>query len=158
MVNRIGYNTVLYPVKPETNGAVVFAPGKNAGTQSVSSNNIVTEKALKRIGIKECQTCNNRKYQDESNDPGVSFKAPAHISPGASAAAVAAHENEHVSHEQAKARREGRKIIFQSVQIYTSVCPECGKVYVSGGKTTTMTGSAQKPNFEAAGLVLDRYV
>lgn len=158
MINRIGFNTVLYPVKPDTNAAVVLAPGKNVGTQNVSANNIAVEKALKRMGVKECQTCNNRRYQDESNDPGVSFKAPTHISPEAAAAAVTAHENEHVSHEQARARQEDRKIIFQSVQIYTSVCPECGKVYVSGGKTTTVTSGVQKQNFEAAGLILDRYV
>lgn len=158
MINHIGFNTVLYPVKLETNAAVVIAPGKNMGSQDVSGNNKAVEKTLKRMEIKECQTCKNRKYQDESNDPGVSFKTPTRVSPEAAAAAVAAHENEHVSHEQARARQEGRKIVFQSVQIYTSVCPECGRVYVSGGKTTTVTGGAPKQNRETAGFILDRYV
>ena len=31
---------------------------------------------LKRSGQIECQTCQERKYQDGSDDPGVSFKAP----------------------------------------------------------------------------------
>lgn len=39
------------------------------------------EAALKRLGLEECQTCKNRKYQDGSNDPGVSFKAATHVAP-----------------------------------------------------------------------------
>lgn len=88
---------------------------------------------------RECETCASRKYQDESADPGVSFKAPTHIAPEAAAAAVAAHENEHVNRNQAKAEREGREVVFQSVQIHTAICPECGRAYVSGGTTTTVT-------------------
>ena len=34
---------------------------------------------------------------------------------------------------------EGKEVVFQSVQIKTAICPECGRVYVSGGKTTTVT-------------------
>lgn len=37
----------------------------------------------------ECQTCKERKYQDGSNDPGVSFKTPASISPERAASARA---------------------------------------------------------------------
>ncbi len=35
--------------------------------------------------------------------------------------------------------QEGKDVVFQSVQIKTAICPECGRVYVSGGKTTTVT-------------------
>ena len=87
-----------------------------------------------RVKQSECQTCKNRKYQDGS-DEMVSFKSAAHISPQASASRVRAHEQEHVSREQAKAKREGKEVVSQSVVIHTSVCPECGKVYVSGGTT-----------------------
>ena len=90
-------------------------------------------------GPKECQTCKNRKYVDESNDPSVSYQAPTHISPGQSASAVMAHEREHVTNEQARADREDRKVISQTVSVSTSICPECGKVYVSGGVTRTIT-------------------
>lgn len=38
----------------------------------------------------------------------------------------------------------GRKIISQSVQIFTDVCPECGRAYTSGGKTTTTTKADNK--------------
>ena len=61
------------------------------------------------------------------------------MAPQAAALAVSAHENQHVQHEQTKAMREGKDVVFQSVQITTGICPECGRVYISGGKTTTVT-------------------
>ncbi len=94
----------------------------------------------------ECQTCKRRKYQDGSDDPGVSFKTPAHISPEQAASAVRGHEMEHVTREQAKAVREDRMVVSQSVTIHTAICPECGKAYVSGG--TTRTTTAAKPETE----------
>lgn len=87
----------------------------------------------------ECQTCKERKYQDGSDDPGVSFKTPQSVDPQQAATAVRGHENEHVVREQAKARREDRKVVSQSVTYHTGICPECGKVYVSGGTTRTVT-------------------
>ena len=39
----------------------------------------------------ECQTCKNRKYQDASDDPGVSFKSAAKVGPEGAAAAVRGH-------------------------------------------------------------------
>lgn len=89
----------------------------------------------------ECQTCKERKYQDGSNDPGVSFKTASHIAPEIAGAAVRGHEMEHVVREQAKAQREGRRVINQSVSIHTAICPECGKTYVSGGTTRTTTAA-----------------
>ena len=95
----------------------------------------------------ECQTCKERKYQDGSDDPGVSFKTPTNIAPEQAASAVRGHENEHVVREQAKAQREDRKVVSQSVTYHTSICPECGKVYVSGGTTRTVTkaDNSQQP-------------
>ncbi len=90
-------------------------------------------------GEEECQTCKNRKYQDGSDDSGVSYQTPTHISTSAAPAAVKAHENEHVVRERAAAEREGREVVSQSVVIKTSICPECGKTYVSGGETITTT-------------------
>jgi len=87
----------------------------------------------------ECQTCKERKYQDGSDDPGVSFKTPTNVAPEQAASAVRGHENEHVVREQAKARQEGRKVVSQSVTYHTGICPECGKAYVSGGTTRTVT-------------------
>ena len=85
---------------------------------------------------KECQTCKNRKYQDGS-DEMVSFKSAAHISPQAAAGRVRAHEGEHVSNAYDKAAQKNGTVVYASVSIHTSVCPECGKTYVSGGTTNT---------------------
>ena len=113
---------------------------------------------MKSTGKIECQTCKERKYQDGSNDPGVSFKAPGHISPESAGAVVMAHEQEHVGNEQSKAQSEGRRVVSQSVRVFTSVCPECGKVYVSGGETRTTTASDSKPRQEKSpvGTQLDQ--
>ncbi len=87
----------------------------------------------------ECETCKNRKYQDESDDPGVSFKSAAKVSKGGAEAAVRGHEYEHVSRNQAKADREGKEVVYQNVIIKHGICPECGDTYVTGGETTTVT-------------------
>jgi hypothetical protein len=93
-----------------------------------------------------CETCANRKYQDRSNDPSVSFQTPTKINPNAAASAVAAHESEHVAHEKAKAEREDREIVNQTVTLKTGICPECHRMYVSGGVTrTTSVKSAEPP-------------
>ena len=92
-----------------------------------------------QYGEEECGTCESRKYKDGSNDPGVSYKTPTHITPEQAASAVMGHEMEHVVREQAKAVREDRRVVSQSVTVHTAICPECGKVYVSGGTTRTAT-------------------
>ena len=107
---------------------------------------------MKRSGKIECQTCKTRTYQDGSNDPGVSFKAPGHISPESSASVVMAHEQEHVGNEQANAKKEGSRVVSQSVRLFTAVCPECGRVYVSGGETRTTTASSSQPKSNEATL------
>ena len=98
------------------------------------------ESTVKRPGAKsspaECETCKNRKYQDGS-DEMVSFKSPSHISPNAAAAAVMGHEQEHVSNAYKKAALKNGKVLQASVSIKTSVCPDCGRSYVSGGETRT---------------------
>lgn len=93
----------------------------------------------------KCQTCEKRKYQDESDDMGVSFQSPTKIAPEQVAAAVRGHENEHVVREQAKAQQEGRRVVSQSVTLHTDICPECGKVYISGGTTRTVTAAGNQP-------------
>lgn len=82
----------------------------------------------------ECKTCRERKYKDGS-DENVSFKSASHISPNAAGAAVRAHEGEHVSNAYTKAAQKGGKVLSVGVSIHTAVCPECGRVYVSGGET-----------------------
>lgn len=99
------------------------------------------EGARKALEEGECQTCKERKYQDGSDDPGVSYQTPTRISPQSAASAVRGHEMEHVVRENAKAQREDRKVVSQSVTLHTAICPECGDVYVSGGTTRTTTAA-----------------
>ena len=94
------------------------------------------EKAKKRAGLEDCETCKSRKYQDGS-DENVSFKSASHISPAAAGAAVRGHEAEHVANAYDKAKQDGGKVLQASVSIHTSICPECGRTYVSGGTTHT---------------------
>ncbi len=91
-----------------------------------------------------CETCENRKYRDGSDDPGVSFKTAQRIAPEQAASAVLGHEMEHVSRERAAAEREGRKVLQQTVRLHTEICPECGDVYVSGGTTRTATARVNR--------------
>ena len=122
-------------------GEPVNSPAENKKVPELGN----LQKSTKITG---CQTCKSRKYVDRSSDPGVSFKSPTGVSPGASFAAVSSHEQEHVSREQAKASRNDRKVVSQSVQIYIDTCPECGRAYSSGGKTTSVTkGEPQKPDY-----------
>ncbi|MBD5129514.1 MAG: hypothetical protein HDT43_06275 [Ruminococcaceae bacterium] len=100
------------------------------------------QKRLDKLKEKgECETCKNRRYQDESDDPSVSFQSASKISKGGAEAAVRGHEYEHVNHNRAKADREGKEIVYQSVIIKHGICPECGDTYVAGGETTTVTRS-----------------
>ncbi len=118
------------------------AQDANPLTQGGNPNLEGTKSAQEVMEEGECQTCKERKYQDGSDDPGVSFKTPTNVAPEQAASAVRGHENEHVVREQAKARSEGRRVVSQSVTYHTAICPECGKAYVSGGTTRTVTKAA----------------
>ena len=103
------------------------------------------KKAGRRSSPAECETCKNRKYQDGS-DENVSFKTASHISPNAAGAAVRAHEGEHVSNAYEKAAQNNGKVVNASVSIHTSICPECGRTYVSGGTTNTTIKYSNEDN------------
>ncbi len=86
----------------------------------------------------DCETCKNRKYKDGSDESDVSFQTATHVDPSAAGAKVRAHEQEHVSNAYSKAAEAGGKVLSVGVAIHTSVCPECGRIYVSGGVTHTV--------------------
>lgn len=96
-----------------------------------------TVKAGRKSSPRECETCKTRKYQDGSNEGDVSFKAPGHISPQASASTVRAHEQQHVSNAYEKASKNDGEVRSATVTLRTAVCPECGTSYVAGGTTRT---------------------
>ena len=128
-----------------------YEEGAPEGAKSPDGNELKVGAEGAQAAMEEgkCQTCEKRKYQDESDDMGVSFQTPTSIAPEQVAAAVRGHENEHVVREQAKARMEDRKVVSQSVTLHTDICPECGKVYVSGGTTRTVTAAENNPAEEA---------
>lgn len=122
-----------------------------------------SDAAAEASSSKECQTCKRRKYTDRSSDPTVSFQTPTSLSPEQASTAVRAHEQQHVVHEQARARENGQRVVAQSVTIHSAICPECGRSYVSGGTTTTTTKSAENgysssgaASGSGAGAVVDR--
>ncbi|MCI8439812.1 MAG: hypothetical protein HFF73_09940 [Oscillospiraceae bacterium] len=119
-------------------GDAAAAPGLDGEAQGAEA----VQEALEEG---ECETCEKRKYQDGSDDMSVSFQTPTNIKPEQVASAVRGHEMEHVVHEQAKAQREDRKVVSQSVTLHTDICPECGKVYISGGETRTVTKANPEP-------------
>ena len=92
---------------------------------------------MKRTGAVECSTCASRQYQDGSDEGDVSFKAPGHIDPSASAGKVMAHEQEHVANAYEKAAKGNGRVMSANVSLKTAICPECGRSYVSGGVTHT---------------------
>jgi len=155
--NYYGYN--MYNSKQTNNPSNENKTESPESSESSERKNVTTNsvegKEFERVEDEPCQTCAKRKYVDSSKDLGVSFKSGAHVTPEAAASAVRAHEYEHVGNRRAEAMREGKEIISQSVQIHTSVCPECGKTYVSGGTTRTMM--AIKSQFVDKGSFVDKY-
>lgn len=125
------------------------SPEKNQGGNKVS--------AKGDFDTYECQTCKNRKYKDGSNDPAVSFKTPTKLSPETAAFKIRAHEAEHVSHAWAEANAsKDREVVSQSVSYRTSICPECGRTYMSGGNTRTVFRT--KKDFNQSPVEKGRYL
>ena len=118
-------------------GSVTAKENPDAGHSVIRNPGESTEKqAGRKSSPAECQTCSNRKYQDGS-DENVSFKTAAHIDPKAAASRVRSHEQEHVNNAYKEAAQNNGKVVSCNVSIRTSVCPECGRTYVSGGTTAT---------------------
>ncbi len=132
-VMGIGY-TNSYFVSPAQQG--VWGSNTSWETSDSAATDTTEAKETGKTGKTECQTCKERKYVDGS-DENVSFKSAAHISPEAAAGTVRAHEGEHVSNAYSKAAQDDGTVVNASVSIHTSVCPECGRTYVSGGTTNT---------------------
>lgn len=159
--NSFQFNTYAYfqPVSRQSAQAGQAYSGSAKGTSSVpadagqsgevnNKSQLAGNKSiLGSVDNGECKTCESRKYKDGSDDPGVSFKAATKLSPKEAASAVRSHENEHVVRNQAKAEREDRKVVSQSVTLHTDICPECGTPYISGGTTRTVT-KADNPQQE----------
>lgn len=127
-----GYDT-FFPIY----SAAPVSPVNQTGKVERGSEYLTGTQAGKKVEKGECQTCKNRKYVDGSNESDVSFQTPGYISPESSAAKVMAHEQEHVANAIAEGNKPNKELLSATVTLHTSVCPECGRVYVSGGTTHT---------------------
>lgn len=146
----------------------------NLQKQTVLRNDVKTQNTIKNNNVSgvqkketektkkdkeyECKTCSERVYKDESHDGGVSFQAASNISMSNSGVAVASHENEHYTRENARAKEDGKVVLKNDVKIFYSKCPECGRMYASGGETETVIASKKAdPNndFNTRGESLD---
>lgn len=144
------YDTLQVP-PPSGNAPIAQQQSANSPVSGETSD----LKKNQEIGPKQCKTCAARTYKDQSGDASVSFQTPTHVAPEMAASAVAAHEQEHVQNNAQKAQSEGMKAT-SFVQIRSSVCPECGRIYVSGGTTTTYYSKKQQtPGEEGKGLSVD---
>ncbi len=110
----------------------------------------------RRFDSFECQTCKNRRYKDESDDSGVSFQTASHIDPSAAYSAVRSHENEHVARNRTHAEQNGQRIAYQTVTIHHAICPECGRSYVSGGVTHTVTKADNSSKYTIGDIDLEK--
>lgn len=148
-INRLEKQRELYKKQRENSGSEMLDT-KIEDLEKKINNLQQRLKKMRPTGEQDdgkCETCENRKYQDGSNDPGVSFKTASKIS-GNAEAAVRGHEYEHVNRNQAKAARENKEIVYQSVTLSRAICPECGKSYVSGGETVTVTQDKSESRFD----------
>ncbi len=129
---------------PAYTGAAVSYPGVRAAEKLETPSGLTfsdktKDKTLGKTEAKgECQTCKERKYVDGSNEGNVSFKAPGHIAPEASAGVVMSHEKEHVANAKREGNKPGNELISATVSLKTAICPECGRSYVAGGTTRTL--------------------
>lgn len=135
------------PVRPVQAGNAVSRGSDGIAQATVDGARDAEAKKNGRVEKGECQTCKNRKYVDGSNESDVSFKTPAHINPNNAAAVVMGHEREHMANAVAEGNEANKELLSASISLKTSVCPECGRVYVSGGvtRTTMRTGKPQNP-------------
>lgn len=155
-VGAIGAYAPVSYVNPYTSAAAGTAnsmPNTSMPTDDVGPSSDVAKigqaagkKVDKTDPSYECQTCENRKYQDGSNEHDVSFKSASKVAPEAAASAVRSHEQMHVKNAYQKAEQDNGKVISANVTIHTSICPECGKTYVSGGTTRTMIKYGNEEN------------
>ncbi|MFP4498722.1 MAG: hypothetical protein ACLFQV_10965 [Vulcanimicrobiota bacterium] len=133
--------------QPQNNPSVIAAQAAQTEAKNPKAvirqpdikKNFLYQKKNKGAVIQECQTCRNRRYVDGSSDGSVSFQTPTHIPASMAGNAVLSHEMEHVSHETADAQRDGREVVHKNVMLHQSVCPECGRLYISGGTTEIST-------------------
>lgn len=120
------------------NAATNTTPLSASEAVSKDSVNVSGSRTEKATAKGECQTCAERRYVDGSDEGNVSFKAPGHIAPEASAGIVMSHEKEHVANAKREGNKPGNELLSATISLKTAICPECGRSYVAGGTTRTL--------------------
>lgn len=138
-LNPSTFSPAGYTYPATASAAVSKAEGTTAPSMNpLSADKTGQSRTEKALAKGECQTCKERKYVDGSNEGNVSFKAPGHIAPEASAGVVMSHEKEHVANAKREGNKPGNELISATVSLKTAICPECGRSYVAGGTTRTL--------------------
>ena len=151
-----GINYALYVKEDEDN------PDSKPRTKDFSHHHVIlnpgeplTKAPGRTSSPAECSTCANRKYQDGSDESDVSFQTPTHISPSIAASVILSHEREHVANAYAKEHdtsvnhsHKHAHVDSAKVQLKTDICPECGRVYFSGGVTNTVISYTDDEQYE----------
>ena len=151
-----GINYSLYVKEDENNNS------QDTKSKSESSNHLILnpgESTMKAPGRTsspaECSTCANRKYQDGSDESDVSFQTPTHIPNAIAASVILSHEREHVANAYEKENSTSvnhahthAHVDSAHIQLKTDICPECGRVYFSGGVTNTVISYIDDEQYE----------
>lgn len=155
MIEGMGFGKnafeVAYFPENQTGGVIQNGVDRNEVNRAEETGKVELEGGIggsKKVKSSECMTCKNRKYVDGSDEGNVSFKAPGHISPGNSAAAVSAHEQEHVANARREGSKDNAELVSATVRLKLAVCPECGTSYVAGGVTSTTIKYSEENPYE----------
>lgn len=148
-----GINYALY-VKEDENGE--DKKNKNSSSHVILNPGEPIMKAPGRTSSPaECHTCANRKYQDGSDESDVSFQTPTHIPNAIAASVILSHEREHVANAYEKENttsvnhnHQHAHVDKAQVQLKTDICPECGRVFFSGGVTNTVISYIDDEQYE----------
>ena len=150
-VGAIGAYSPISYISPYEALGTAQSPAKASEAQAAEGTNAENQVNGKKVDKTDpnykCETCENRKYQDGSNEHDVSFKNATKVAPEAAASAVRSHEQMHVKNAyQEEQQNKNAKVVSANVMIHTSICPECGKSYVSGGTTRTQIKYTNEEN------------
>jgi hypothetical protein len=148
MISPIGYTAYSIPYSGmNSNSNALSAVSRVSNITPLGQKDTIN---VEKAQPSDCQTCKSRKYIDGSKESDVSFKAPTHVSPQASYAAVTSHEQQHVANATAEGSKPGSELISASVSYKMSVCPECGTPFMAGGTTRTVMKYNESNPYESS--------
>lgn len=147
-------------VRVGAEGSVIYAPNsaewvRNNPVAEAKEKEKARQKHIQEKVDQECETCQHRR-EDESEEV-VSLKTSKYTAEQ-SVTAVFSHEAEHVYRDKAYADMNNKEVLYQRVALQTDICPECGKLYVSGGQASAVaeSGTGQEQlEFAVTGNLLD---